>query len=88
MFFDTAFLVAVTMAAFTILFGLRTVEAAVHHRGLMMAIAFESVVKLIALLAVGYFVTYQMAGGADALMRRGCSNRPNWRSRSSARRPG
>jgi Na+/proline symporter len=70
LFFDTAFLVAVTMAAFTILFGLRTVEAAVHHRGLMMAIAFESVVKLIALLAVGYFVTYQMAGGADALMAR------------------
>ena len=70
LFFDTAFLVAVTMAAFTILFGLRTVEAAVHHRGLMMAIAFESVVKLIALLAVGYFVTYQMAGGPDALMAR------------------
>jgi Na+/proline symporter len=70
LFLDTAFLVAVTMAAFTILFGLRTVEAAVHHRGLMMAIAFESVVKLIALLAVGYFVTHEMAGGFDALMQR------------------
>lgn len=70
LFFDTAFLVAVTMAAFTILFGLRTVEAAVHHRGLMMAIAFESVVKLIALLAVGYFVTYEMAGGVEALLLR------------------
>src|SRR5262245_56617254 len=70
LFFDTAFLVAVTMAAFTILFGLRTVEAAVHHRGLMMAIAFESVIKLIALLAVGYFVTYEMAGGFDALLAR------------------
>jgi PAS domain S-box-containing protein len=70
LFLDTAFLVAAAMAAFTILFGLRTVEAAVHHRGLMMAIAFESAVKLLALVAVGLFVTFEMAGGLESLVAR------------------
>lgn len=53
---DTAFYVALTMAVFTILFGTRQLDATEHHQGMMGAVAFESIVKLVALLAVGIFV--------------------------------
>src|SRR5258708_6457765 len=55
---DTTLIVAAMMAAFTILFGVRNVQASEQHRGMMLAIAFESVVKLVALLAVRPFVLF------------------------------
>jgi Na+/proline symporter/nitrogen-specific signal transduction histidine kinase len=60
---DTAFWVALILAAFTILFGTRHLDAAEHHEGMVAAIAFESLVKLVAFLAVGLFVTYGMYDG-------------------------
>ncbi len=53
-----AFAVAAGMALFTILFGTRNVDANEQHHGVVAAIAFEAVVKLIAFLAVGVFVVY------------------------------
>jgi Na+/proline symporter len=44
--------------AFTILFGTRHLDATERHEGLVAAIAFESLVKLLAFLAVGVFVAY------------------------------
>src|SRR3546814_10015058 len=55
---DTALWVALVMAAFAILFGTRHIDAAEHHEGMVAAIAFESLVKLVAFLAVGLFVTF------------------------------
>src|SRR3546814_6265893 len=55
---DTAMFVAVIMGLFTILFGMRHVQATEQHRGMMLAIAFESLVKLAAFLAVGAFVVF------------------------------
>jgi Na+/proline symporter/signal transduction histidine kinase len=52
---DPALYVAICMAIFTILFGTRTAAATEHRPGLMLAIAFESVVKFIAFIAVGIF---------------------------------
>jgi Na+/proline symporter len=52
---DPALYVAILMALFSILFGTRQVDATEHRPGLMLAVAFESVVKLVALLAVGLF---------------------------------
>ncbi len=46
------------MAAFTILFGTRNVDASERHEGMVAAIAFESLVKLVAFLAVGIFVAF------------------------------
>ncbi len=46
------------LAIFTILFGTRHIDTTEHHRGLMMAVAFESIVKLIAFLSVGGFIVY------------------------------
>ena len=65
---DTSLIVAALMAVFTILFGVRNVHASEQHRGMMLAIAFESVVKLLALLTVGPFVLFALfAGPADLL---------------------
>ncbi len=52
---DSAFWVALTMMAFALLFGTRRASATEHNRGLILAIAFESLFKLAALLAVGWF---------------------------------
>ncbi len=60
---DTAFYIALILAVFTILFGTRSLEATERHEGLVAAIAFESIVKLIAFLAVGIFVTYGIYDG-------------------------
>jgi Na+/proline symporter/CheY-like chemotaxis protein len=64
---DTSLIVAALMALFTILFGVRNVQASEQHRGMMLAIAFESVVKLIALLAVGSFVLFALFDGPSDL---------------------
>ena len=58
-----ALAVAVGMALFTILFGTRNVDAREQHLGVVAAIAFEAVVKLLALVAVGLFVTFGLGGG-------------------------
>ena len=53
--YDTAFIVAVALAVFAILFGTRKIDVTEHHEGMMLAIAFESIVKLLAFIAVGLF---------------------------------
>ena len=60
---DTAFLVALLMATFAILFGTRHIDASEHHEGMVAAIAFESIVKLVAFLAVGIYVTFGLYDG-------------------------
>ncbi len=66
--FDTAFLIAGLMAVFAILFGTRHIDATEHQNGLMLAIATESVVKLLAFLTVGVFITFGTLGGLGGLM--------------------
>ena len=60
---DTALYVALMMAMFSILFGVRHVHASERHHGLILAIAFESLVKLGAFLAVGLFVVFGLFEG-------------------------
>jgi signal transduction histidine kinase len=60
---DTTLYIALILAAFTIVFGTRHLDATERHEGMVAAIAFESVVKLVAFLAVGLFVTFGMYGG-------------------------
>ena len=61
--FRAAFSVAVAMAAFTILFGTRHVDANERHHGVVAAIALEALVKLFALIAVGGFVVFGLFQG-------------------------
>ncbi len=67
---NTALLVAAGLAVFTILFGTRRLDANERHHGVVTAIALEAVVKLVALLAVGIFVVWGVAGGAGDIVAR------------------
>jgi Na+/proline symporter/signal transduction histidine kinase len=60
---DTAFYIAIFLAMFTIAFGTRQLDVAERHEGMVAAVAFESLVKLIAFLAVGIYVTFVMFDG-------------------------
>ncbi len=67
---DTALYVAALMAAFAMLYGTRHIDATERHDGMVAAIAFESIVKLVAFMAVGAFVTWVMFDGlADIFAR-------------------
>ena len=60
---DTAFYIAIFLALFTIAFGTRQLDVAERHEGMVAAIAFESLVKLVAFMAVGIYVTFIMFDG-------------------------
>jgi PAS domain S-box-containing protein len=59
---DTALAVALMMALFAVLFGARRVDATRHREGLMLAIAFESLLKLLAFVAIGVFACLHLRG--------------------------
>jgi phosphoserine phosphatase RsbU/P len=60
---DSAFGAALLLVLFSILFGARDLDSSKRHEGLVATIAFESVVKLLAFLVVGVFVTLGAFGG-------------------------
>ncbi|MCF7223123.1 hybrid sensor histidine kinase/response regulator [Marilutibacter chinensis] len=64
---DSALYVALAMALFAMLFGTRRASAAEHNRGLVLAMAFESLFKLAAMLAIGAFVWFGLDGWPEAL---------------------
>lgn len=66
----TALVVALALAAFAILFGVRDPDATERRAGVVLAVAFESVVKLAAFLAVGAFVTWGLFDGVGDLLAR------------------
>ncbi|MBJ3762836.1 sodium:solute symporter [Maribius pontilimi] len=63
---DIALLSAIGLAVFTIVFGTRNLDVNERHSGIVTAIALEALVKLVALLAVGAFVVWGVAGGPAA----------------------
>lgn len=60
---DTALYVALILALFSILFGTRHIDATERHEGMVAAIAFESMVKLLAFTAVGIYATFVLFRG-------------------------
>jgi Na+/proline symporter/signal transduction histidine kinase len=67
---DVTLFVALAMATFAVLFGTRHTDATEHQDGLMLAIATESIVKLLTFTAVGIFVTFVMFQGPFDLLAR------------------
>jgi len=65
----TALWVAGGLAVFTLIFGTRSLDANERHHGIVIAIAVEAVVKLVALVAVGAFVVWGIAGGTGEIVR-------------------
>jgi len=65
---DTALYIALLLALFTILFGTRHLDGSERHEGMVAAIAFESIIKLVALTAVGLFITFGLYDGFDDIV--------------------
>jgi Na+/proline symporter len=62
LFADPALYVALLLAAFAIAFGTRQIDATEHHRGMVLAVALESLIKLLAFVAIGVFALAYLPG--------------------------
>lgn len=69
-----AFVAAVLLGVFAMVFGSRYEDVKEHHNGLMMAVAFESIVKLLALVVLALFVSFVMYDGVDDIFIRVAQN--------------
>jgi Na+/proline symporter/signal transduction histidine kinase len=67
---DMALLVAGILAFFAVVFGTRQVDTTEHQDGLMIAVAVESAIKLLAFMAAGVFVTWWLFDGPSDLLSR------------------
>ncbi|MBF8961861.1 histidine kinase [Pontibacter sp. FD36] len=68
LFGDTSFYIALGLGLFTIVYGTRHVEATERHEGMVTAIAFESLFKLVIFIVAGVFVTYGVFNGFGDIM--------------------
>ncbi|MGH8084873.1 MAG: hybrid sensor histidine kinase/response regulator [Lysobacter sp.] len=59
---DPALYTALLLAVFSILFGTRRIDATEHHHGMVLAVALESLVKLVAFVAIGIFALMHLPG--------------------------
>src|ERR1700709_2589306 len=66
---DIALVVTIAMAVFAVLFGTRQTDATEHQHGLILAVATESIVKLVAFIAAGGFVTFWIFSPAELIER-------------------
>ena len=60
-------IISLVLAGFTIVFGVRQLDVTERHPGVMLAIAFESLVKLIAFIIIGVFVCFFLFDSPQAL---------------------
>jgi len=67
---DSTFYLALALAGFTIVFGARQLDSSERHEGLVAAIALESLVKLLAFMAVGVFVSFVLFNGVGDIFAR------------------
>jgi len=64
-----AFGLAMALGVFAIFFGARRLEASEHHRGMVLAVAFESLVKLLAFGMVAMWALYVLLDGPGGMVR-------------------
>ena len=64
---DAGLWAAILLTVFAMLFGSRSIQPGEHHHGMVAAVAFESLVKLLALVAVGLFAGIVLFDGFDDL---------------------
>lgn len=60
---EAGWFITLILGLFAIIFGARRLDSSERHEGMVFAIAFESIIKLIAFLSVGFFVTYGLFDG-------------------------
>ena len=66
----TGAFIAFLLGVFAVIFGARRLDASERHGGLVFAVAFESAIKLVAFLLVGFFVTYGLFNGIGDILGR------------------
>ena len=67
---DSTLYIALALAGFTVAFGTRHLDTSERHEGMVAAVALESVVKLVAFLAVGAFVCWGLFDGPGEIFAR------------------
>ncbi|MBF0287261.1 MAG: histidine kinase [SAR324 cluster bacterium] len=65
----TTFYITTLLIIFVIAFGVRSLDATERHEGLVAAIAFESIIKLVAFISLGLFVVYGIYNGFGDLLK-------------------
>ncbi|MHB1147625.1 MAG: sodium:solute symporter family transporter, partial [Lutibacter sp.] len=60
---DTTFYIAILLAIFAAFFGTQHTDASERHKGIITAIALESVIKLVFFLVIGFYVTFYLFNG-------------------------
>ena len=66
----TGILITLFMIVFTIMFGARRLDPTERHQGMMAVLAVQSLIKLIAFVSVGAFVTYGLYEGVSDIFQR------------------
>ncbi len=66
--FAVGFFITILLAAFAIIFGARKLVSSERQSGLVFAVAFESIIKLAAIISVGLFVSYGLFEGIDDIL--------------------
>ncbi|HEY1721263.1 MAG TPA: ATP-binding protein [Magnetospirillaceae bacterium] len=72
-FGDAGLWAAILLTLFAMLFGSRSIQPGEHHQGMVAAVAFESIVKLVSLIAVGLFVGFALFDNFGDLFRHAAS---------------
>jgi len=67
---DAGLWAAVLLTIFAMLFGSRSIQPGERHHGMVAAVAFDSLIKLLSLLAVGLFVGFGLFDGFGDLFRK------------------
>ncbi|WP_454288248.1 PAS domain-containing hybrid sensor histidine kinase/response regulator [Rhizobium arsenicireducens] len=73
-FIDLPLVVAFVLACFAVVFGTRHTDATEHQDGLILAIAMESVVKLVAFWTLGIYVVFFLFNGPTDLWQKATEN--------------
>jgi Na+/proline symporter/signal transduction histidine kinase len=67
---DSTLYFTILLGIFIILYGTRSIDASEQHEGLVAAVAFESIIKLIAFITAGIFITYGLFNGLPDIFER------------------
>lgn len=72
-FTDSTFYISIGLIVFIIMYGIRNIDTTEQHTGVVSAIAFEALVKLVAFIAVGIFVCYFLFDGVTDIFKQAAS---------------
>jgi len=61
--YDTTFYIAILLAIFAAFFGTQHTDATERHKGIITAVALESIIKLVFFLVIGIYVTFYLFNG-------------------------